>query len=275
MVTQGDRAPGGRRFEERRVVRLVVVRQIEKFLGFINDIDSNGILTITVQEWENCEYVPAVVSREYACASYFPFPVKFIKIPRDRFFSRTYLAVRTDIYPLLWIYIWLQLQVENLIYVGWCKFMWGCNWCGVAKTPLGCDYNFKDFKYKYATLDFLNSLAAIGTAISWFVSDHPYIGFLWLLLWSWIQLRMWQDRRNREKLIADLELYLQSVQQNWTEDTAFVRDLAGNLIPAFSSQTLAKSDCQNCKYFYGEYNIVCAVHPEGYETDSCPDLNQQ
>lgn len=249
------------------------MRQIEKFPGFINDIDRHGILTTTAQEWDNCEYVPAVVPRDYRRASYFPFPVKFIEIPGERFLSRSYAAVRTDIYPLLWVYVWLQLQIDELIYIGWYKFMWLCNRLKIAETPLGSTPSFRDFGFKgYKLLHFISWIGAIATAITWFFSDYPYVGFVWVLTWGWVQFRIWQDRRNREKLIAELQPYLRSVQQNWTEDTVFTRDFAGNLIPAFSSKkVLVKSDCQNCKYFYGKHDIVCAVHASGYEGNSCID----
>lgn len=120
-------------------------------------------------------------------------------------------------------------------------------------------------------LNFISWVMALGTAISLFLADYPYLGFSWLLLWGWVQLRIWQDRRNREKIIAEIELYSRTAEQNWTEENVFVRDFAGNPIPAFPKETLGKSDCQSCKYFYGKDQIVCAIHPSGYETVSCID----
>ena len=127
--------------------------RIKQYPEFVCTVDYNPVssenyrrrvnVTAVAIPWKDCEYVPAWVKYSSTQENY-PFPVKILKRPKDWIFSRSALAIRTDVYPLLWVYVWLYLQVENLVYIAWCRFMWGCNRLGIARTKPGFEYNWKD-----------------------------------------------------------------------------------------------------------------------------------
>lgn len=100
-------------------------------------------LSYKYEPWENSEYVPILMSHS-TIKDEFLFPVKLLKRPKDWFLSRSVVAVRTDVYPLWWVYVWLYLQTENLFYLVWCYFMRLCNQLGIAKTPPECMYSRQD-----------------------------------------------------------------------------------------------------------------------------------
>ncbi|MGL4620020.1 MAG: hypothetical protein ACRCZS_13315 [Chroococcidiopsis sp.] len=238
--------------------------KIEHFPGFTCTIDeSTGTITASVVPWENCEYIPASVGRDYNHARHFPFSVKFLARPKDNFFSRTSIAVRTDIYPLLWVYVWLHLQIENLAYIAWCFFMWECNRLGLAKTELGSRPSLRDFKInKFQIIAFIaNIICTLGT-VSLFKTGQPILGCIWFLLFWFLQYKILQKIDHRRKLVEELkELDRQALLR--------LQAIAENANPIISYRK--NSDCNNCKYYYGRNSIVCAVHPSGYKGATCKD----
>lgn len=96
---------------------------------------------LTILEWKDSEFVPAAVG-DFVDSTRFLFPVKLLN-RRHRCQWLVWLnviAVRTDVYPLLWMYVWLYLQFEWLSYRPWCNFMRFANQVGIAKTPRGSHY---------------------------------------------------------------------------------------------------------------------------------------
>ncbi len=250
--------------------------KIEHFPGFICTIDeSTGMITASVIPWENCEYIPAAVSRGYDDARHFPFPVKFLPRPKDNFFeaslrrnyspakcrSRTSLAVRTDVYPLLWILVWVRLHIENVQYLIWGNFMFYCNRLGLAKTPLGSHYSLRDFKIDLdKTLIITRSISSSIVVVSLWTGGYPIHACLWLLSWSFLQFTLWRISEKRRKLIEALKE---------VERVALARLRA--MPERISPISFRTEYCKSCKYYHGDRFMVCAVHPLGYEGDYCKD----
>lgn len=71
----------------------------------------------TVYGWQESEYVPAIVNADASPAT-FLFPVKLILCPKKREWLSKHevIAVRVDVYPFWWVYVWLHLQLEYLSY---------------------------------------------------------------------------------------------------------------------------------------------------------------
>lgn len=123
--------------------------KIEKSPSFLCTVymnENRREISTIAEPWENCEYVPAL-TREYTSQENYSFPVKFVNAPKYKSWSchQAFAVVRTDVYPLWWIYVWLYLQVESLAYIAWVRFMWQCNKLGIAKTQPGFHFSWKDF----------------------------------------------------------------------------------------------------------------------------------
>ncbi len=107
--------------------------KFEKYLFYVTSMSGGGYL---IDDWEGSEYTPVVVN----CTTkpeYFLSPVKLMLRRKNWAAHGELVAVRTDAYPLLWVYVWLYLQLEWLNNSFWCDFMRIANRVGIAKTPRG------------------------------------------------------------------------------------------------------------------------------------------
>lgn len=98
------------------------------------------------RDWQNSSYTFIFVDDFEAENSNWLYPVALFANPSwDGFLGKDKIAIRTDAYPLNWVWImfWIYFAVIIDFYFG--KTMKFCNRIGIARTPLGCIPSFKDF----------------------------------------------------------------------------------------------------------------------------------
>lgn len=247
-----------------------MMMKIEKFTNYLCTIESDDSLTTVAIPWDNCEYIPAITG-EAAKEYNFPFRVKIIKHPKWWNISRSLVVIRTDVYPLLWVYVWLRLQAENQIDKVFSIVMWHCNRLEIAKTEPGSVPSIKDFKIdKFLVIQLIANAVFTSIFVSLLKAEQPVLCFFCFLLNWFLQYLVSKQRDKKRALIKHFREIEIAAINSLRAENIFVRDCVGNLIPAFPP-TVSAIDCQGCKYFYGKQNIVCAVHPEGYEGNYCGD----
>jgi hypothetical protein len=113
-----------------------------------------------VLEWDNSETVAAIVgSRSFMYQhmgtpeNTFDWPVAILEDPRMSMFDYyafcepQYIARPTDCYPLLWVWLWVQLRLEAKVRRDVDRAVWIANMFGWAETPPGQCPSWKDFLF--------------------------------------------------------------------------------------------------------------------------------
>jgi hypothetical protein len=114
-----------------------------------------------VLEWDDSETTAAIVGSKAffyghiskSLEETFDWPVAILEDPRMSIFDYyafcgpQYIAVRTDCYPLLWIWLWVQLRLEAKMRRDIDRTVWIANMFGWAETPLGQRPSWKDFLF--------------------------------------------------------------------------------------------------------------------------------
>ncbi len=91
----------------------------------------------------------------------------------------------------------------------------------------------------------------------WILQDEPIPGYICLSLSTLSTFSHWSLWQQRKKEIeAEARLAEERLQ----------------LLPIGQFEKIqGKSACRGCKYYYGNYGIVCAIHPAGIEDEFCAD----
>lgn len=107
-----------------------------------------------VYTWENSEFTPAVFGAyDLHCGltkDNFPWPVKILSGPNwIAWWGPQCTVVRTDVYPLLWVAVLTGLRLRRSLYEIQARTIWPfmrfCNKIGLAHTPVGSRFSWRDF----------------------------------------------------------------------------------------------------------------------------------
>jgi hypothetical protein len=120
-------------------------------------------------------------------------------------------------------------------------------------------------KYKVAGLIVFYTLLPIAILVKAALTKQYLVGFLWLIFYAATQFLALQERKKRHREDEESNRIIEDLRLNypWITDAAEEGRLVQS--PKVSEQ------CSRCKFFYGHFNIVCAVHPNGWKDTSCFD----
>lgn len=135
-------------------VKIVNAQKLHQFSG---DRSYDHRISLS---WEDSESTAAIVGSRtffYTHSKHpdmmFDWPVAILEDPRMSIFDYyafsgpQYIAVRTDCYPLLWVWLWVQLRLEAKMRRDIDRVIWIANMFGWAETPLGQRPHWKDFLF--------------------------------------------------------------------------------------------------------------------------------